>query len=568
MALFAYCMRVDTIASDQNQHKGKTVVKPVVLALVVQHLKTKAISVLSLTPEYTFSVVPKSRGQHVGPTIHVLANEKFVNSAVQLPVDSLTVIYGENGEGKTTLLLDVCRTLNLYGREPRVGINGRERPLGVIWRDKSGVIRLDPGSHQAALRLSGPMTTSESVRPEGRFGTVFYTTSPFESARRRELNAGGTMDVTPSFGTNSFSGTSLCQAASSLPKDIPFIRRVRIQLEISESLDISEEIQKFSSTLLPEELSTAKSKRKSRVTTLIDRLKKLSMGLNARTSFLLAIELYRARLDGPKAMEMLLLELVDYNAQPVESDAVSRFLVRQEARSSRRITTPHILKALERLKKVVIDQEPKGLPDYARALHSVSSMVIAGLQEAENLGLLRWNFLELSSGQVALLMLFASLSAALETLRKRSIRSVVLVIDEGEMFMHPAWQRKYLRDLMNFIAHYRKFFGEIHLILATHSLIVAGDAPPNRLFDVKSGEMRNGFAYGPKEVLTDLYGVDEFSGNIAESLYEKIVTFLRTPNPTIDHRNKVQGLIDQVASDQLRNFLLREIQQPEQSRDA
>ncbi|WP_185735360.1 AAA family ATPase [Burkholderia sp. Bp9099] len=498
----------------------------------------------------------------------MLFNEKSVNSAVQLPVESLTVIYGENGEGKTTLLLDVCRTLNLFGREARVGINGSERPLGVVWRDKAGLIRLDPGSLQAALRLSGPMTTTESVRPEGRFGTVFYTTSPFESARRRELNAGGTMDVTPSFGTNSFSGTSLCQAASSLPKDIPFIRHVRIQLEISESLDISEEIQKFSSAFLPEELSAARSKRKSHLTTLIDNLKKLSLRLNARTSFLLAIELHRARLNGLKAMEMLLLDLIDRDGHPVGSDAVNRFLASQEARSRGRITTPHILKALERLKKVVIDQEPKGLPDYARALRSVSSMVIAGLQEAENLGLLHWNFLELSSGQVALLMLFASLSAALEKLRKRGIRSVVLVVDEGEMFMHPAWQRKYLRDLMNFIAHYREFFDEIHLILATHSLIVAGDAPPNRLFDVKSCEMRNGFAYGPKEVLTDVYGVDDFSGNIAESLYEKIVTFLRTPNPTKYHKDEVQGLIEQVASDQLRNFLLREIQQPEQGRNA
>lgn len=74
-------------------------VKPVVLALVAQHPKTRAISVLSLTTEYTFSVAPKARGQRIGPTIEVRANDLRTNSAVQLPVDSLTVVYGENGEG-------------------------------------------------------------------------------------------------------------------------------------------------------------------------------------------------------------------------------------------------------------------------------------------------------------------------------------------------------------------------------------------------------------------------------------------------------------------------------------
>ncbi|WP_395026075.1 AAA family ATPase [Comamonas odontotermitis] len=530
------------------------------MAFVIQHLKTNAISVLSLTSEYTFSIVPRARGQRVGPTIQVLANERYLDSGVQLSVDSLTVVYGENGEGKTTLLLDVCRTLTPYGRE---------RPLGTIWRDESGVVRLDPGVRQEALRLSGPLTADETTRPKERFGTVFYTTSPFESARRRGLAFGRTIDVTPSFGTNSFNGTSLCQAAGSLPKDIPFIRRARVQLEISEHLDIDEEIEKFASTLFPADIAEATSSRKSRLSKEIDRLKEFASGLSPRTSSLLAIELHRTRLDGPKAAEFFLLE-IDRNEEPPGSKnvAVVRFLRNRGERSRGLITAPHILKAMEQLKKAAAAEMPKELLAYSRLLRSLSPMVIAGLQEAENLGLLRWNFLELSSGQVALLMLFASLSAALETLRKKGTRSIVLVVDEGEMFMHPAWQRKYLRDLLKFIEHYRASFGEIHLILATHSLIVAGDAPPNRLFDVKSGEMRNGFAYGPKEILTDVYGVDEFSGNMAEALYEKIVAFLRTTAPLIEREKEVEGLIEQIASPQLRTYLLGELQRRRQHRHA
>ncbi len=535
---------------------GEPMVKPAILALVVQHSKTNAISVLSLTSDYTFAVVPKTRGQRVGPKIQVLANDRSINSGVWLPVDSLTVVYGENGEGKTTLLLDVCRTLTPFGRE---------RPLGTIWRDKSGVVRLDPGFGQEALRLSGPLTADECMQPKERFGTVFYTTSPFESARRRGLTADHTIDVTPSFGTNSFSGTSLCQAVGALPKDIPFIRRVPVQLEISGRLDVDEEIQKFASTLLPLDVTERKSKRKSSLSMYVDRLRKLASGLSPRTSSLLAIELYRSRMDGAKSAEGFLLDLL-HDEEPIggKNVAVGRFLRNRGGRSRGLITAEHILKSMEQLKKAAATEKSKDLLAYARVLRALSPTVIASLQEAENLGLLRWNFLELSSGQVALLMLFASLGAALETLRKKNTRSVVLVVDEGEMFMHPAWQRKYLRDLMKFIGHYRASFNEIHLILATHSLIVAGDAPPNRLFDVKSGEMRNGFAYGPKEILTDVYGVDEFSGNMAEALYEKIVTFLRSATPLIGRENEVKGLIEQIASPRLRHYLLGELQRRRQ----
>ena len=525
--------------------------KAVILAFVVQHFKTKVISVLALTQEYKFNVVPKARGQRAGPMIEVLGNEENVNSAVRIPVDSLSVIYGENGEGKTTLLLDVCSTLSPYGLE---------RPLGTIWRDKLGSIHLDPGTRLTTLRLTGPMTTDGVIRPKERFGSVFYTTSPFEAARRRQLAADGTVDVTPSFGTNSFNGTSLCRAVGSLPKDIPFIRHVKVQLEIPEDLDIDEEIERLASTMYPVGVANLESKRKPPGLRYVERLRVLALGLSQRTRFLLAIELHRARLDGPKATELLLLDLVGRKEPLVGNQAVGRFLGKHEDRSRWRITTPHILKAVEMFKKTVATESPKELLAYAGLLGSQRSMVIAGLQEAENLGLLRWRFLELSSGQVALLMLFASLSAALEALRSKGIRSVVLVVDEGEMFMHPAWQRKYLDDLMKFIKHYRDSFEEIHLILATHSLIVAGDAPPNRLFDVKSGEMRNSFAYGPKEVLADVYGVEEFSGDIAEALYEKIVAFLgSTPSP-FERETEVKRLIEQIASPKLRNYLLEELQ--------
>lgn len=535
--------------------------KSVVLALVVQHQKTRAISVLQLTQEYVFKVLPRVPGKRAELTIEVLDKENTRAQATSLPVDSLTVIYGENGEGKTTLLLDLCLTLTRYSRD---------RPLGIIWRDKkTGIIRLDIGTRLDAVALQGPMTENKPTRLDVPFAPVFYTTSPFESARRRELAASGTIDGTPSFVSNSFNGTSLCLAAGSLPKDIPFIRSAKVQLDFPEPSHFKEEVERFIAFMFPDDFVVGESKRRSRAADSMERLRSLGSELSPRASLLLAIELYRARLDGPKEAEYLLMQLFDRKEPLHGSQAIDRFLSKRASMSKWRITTPHVFRSVEALKKVAKSDSPDKLQSYSDLLNSQSTMVLAGLQEAENLGLLQWRFLDLSSGQVALLMLFASLAAALETLRAKGGRYAVLVVDEGEMFMHPAWQRKYLRDLMEFIQHFRKHFDEIHLILATHSLIVAGDAPPNRLFDVKTGEMRNGFAYGPREVLDDVYGVKEFAGDMAESLYDEIVKFLRgTTKPRSGREAAVRSLIEQIASPQLRTYLLGELERMKVPQDA
>ena len=534
--------------------------KPVVLALVARHHKTKAISVLALTQEYTFKVLPRARGARTGPTIEVLAKEHAIVSVPRLPVDSLTVVYGENGEGKTTLLLDVCRTM-----APYVG----DRPLGIIWRDESGAVRLERGIQQESLSLSEQPTPGDSGAFKEGFRSVFYTTSPFESARRRVLVADGTIDATPSFGTNSFNGTSLCLAAGSLPKDIPFIRSVRVRLEFVEHLDFDDALEKVFATAYGLDIARPASTGLERTPEQMALITDAATGLSPRNKSLLAIEMHRARLDGPKQAEELLLDLLKFSSRRPGNQAVGRLLSARQSRLKWRLSARHIQRALEELKKLAVVDAPKELHAFADLLRDQPGMLVSGLQEAENLGLLRWAFLELSSGQVALLMLFASLSASLESLRSKGTRSVMIVIDEGEMFMHPAWQRKYLQDLMVFIEHFRKHFDELHLILATHSLIVAGDAPPNRLFDVKSGEMRNGFAFGPKEVLTDVYGVEEFAGNMSETLYDKIVAFLRgTEQPVAAREEEVRSLIEQIASPQLRTYLLEELQRRRQRLNA
>lgn len=75
-----------------------------------------------------------------------------------------------------------------------------------------------------------------------------------------------------------------------------------MEVEISELLDVDEEIQRFASALLEAEGGERRSKRKSRasVSVFANWLTKLAIDLNSRTSSMLALELHRTRLDGPR----------------------------------------------------------------------------------------------------------------------------------------------------------------------------------------------------------------------------------------------------------------------------
>lgn len=466
-------------------------------------------------------------------------------------VDSLTVVYGMNGGGKTRLLLDICTT---FSRD------GGELALGFLW-EHDGALYFDPGSHLAKLRV---MLADREVqhRPVSRrsvpFGTVFYTTSPFEATRRRlTLAESATVDVTPSFGVdNPFAGIALLRAARALPKDLPFIQHMEVALKV-----------KVPSLRSLIEVYTAEPKRRfnlseSKLRQLSERartaLRDLPGALSSYMSHVLAIEMQRARVEGDEAMEELRRDLLRAISRFGEDKGVAQLLSSRAA--SHATSSFDIFRALDITRMVGPEQLSRkaAFKDYVSQAQEWSDGIEEGLRQAERLGILKWSFLNLSSGQVAMLMLFASLAGALSTFIEVGARCLMMTVDEGEMFMHPAWQRTYLSRLTEFLASYRSNFDAIHLVLSTHSLIVAGDAPPNRLFDVESGQMQNGFAAAPEELLKSVYHVADFAGELAEARYMKIGDYLRQGG-TEDDARTVLALVTQIASGRLRTYLEAEV---------
>ena len=535
------------LASKHNNTESGEAVMPKMLALVAKTLKRRDVAVIPLNDAFTFTVSQAGASGRKIWSITVEPSTAPTPRQSALPVNSLTVVYGENGEGKTSLLLDICRTFHAESKTR----------LGVVWRDDDGRIFLDPGTQLDNVRLEGTTVAERPKAPfEAGFGTVFYTTSPFEPTRHQALLAFGTIDVTPAFEDHSFVGTSLCAAVGALPRDIEFIRETRVAVKV-DPIDLNEVIRAFAGLFEQDEVLDLSNGRRPRDPT--PQLLKLTAKLTPRASQLLAIELRRAMLDGWKSAMNLYEGLFRRRPLLRDSRELTSFLTNYSKESD--LTAAQILAAAQKLLKATTGKSGRGarISTCSRRIKEFSGRELEALRRAEQLGVLRWRFRELSSGQIALLMLFASLGSAFDALKRQGQPSAIVVIDEGEMFMHPAWQQKYLEDLMNFIKHYRKSFDELHVVLATHSLIVAGDAPPRRLLDAKTGKMENGFALGPLDLLTGVYRVDRFSGNLTTKDLEKIASFLRGDDLSPALEAEADALIDVVASKRLSMYLKDEV---------
>ncbi|MEJ9255739.1 AAA family ATPase [Bacillus wiedmannii] len=105
------------------------------------------------------------------------------------------------------------------------------------------------------------------------------------------------------------------------------------------------------------------------------------------------------------------------------------------------------------------------------------------------LGGLIWT--ELSSGEYGFLNMFSRIYAAYKKLTFDSPREMtILLIDEGELYFHPQWQKQMIKVLLEGI---RLIFEEtnkpIQIILTTHSPFILSDIPSDRNLFLKQNDL-------------------------------------------------------------------------------
>lgn len=475
-------------------------------------------------------------------------------------VASFTSLFGRNGAGKTTLLVDLCRTC---------GVSPKARPLGVLFSAGKRLM-LFGGKPLSRWKSGDKGVTAERVESPPEIDTVFYSTSPFESMRNRNLKEYGVKNVSPAFERHyRFDGLALILntqhltgAAADEWQQREITVRGWITRETLPGKRVDELLQRhgyeseaglrrsagqlFSRWLksIPkaeQEILNGNLKIISEVEgngNVVGRFVGELLGIASR-----AQNQQLARADhGWHTLLNLSTRVIDESGFiPANGARLIQYL--DSLRQALGVRTPGIrfkLKAGPRELQTALESTEKQFPDMARF--------------ATDLGFLEFTLNNLSSGQFALMYLYSAIGSALSRLTPVDERSpVFLLVDEGEMFLHPSWQREYVEGLLDFVGKFNNPLRPVHVIITTHSLIVAADSPPHSLFDVEAGEERNGFGYGPRATLGDVYGEAEFAGKHTAGMVEELVGYLR--NPKAKTTKRIRKLADALADTQLQDYV-------------
>ena len=173
----------------------------------------------------------------------------------------------------------------------------------------------------------------------------------------------------------------------------------------------------------------------------------------------------------------------------------------------------------------------------------------------------------LSYGEDQILLLISRIYN--ESLALQEEGSILLMIDEGEVGLHPNWQRQFLSILLGFIKELFKT-KDIQLVITSHSPFLISDLPKsNVLFLVKDEDT----GYSKPEPPSDLaqtFGANihslyrssffmenGFIGEFAKKKIDWVIGLLNSQNKSAldKHRDEVNFIIENIGEPLLRNKL-------------
>jgi len=163
------------------------------------------------------------------------------------------------------------------------------------------------------------------------------------------------------------------------------------------------------------------------------------------------------------------------------------------------------------------------------------------LEQIELRSIFSLEYKNISSGEMALLSQIVLLSESITELKeRRNCSSVVILIDEGDAFLHLQWQRSYISTLNRILGKLKENLNldSLQIILASHSPLLATDVPSQficrldrtdktkTLVQDETDQTKTlGFAAPLYALLSDSFGtntIGEFSASKVNELIKKI----------------------------------------------
>ncbi|WP_281544757.1 AAA family ATPase [Grimontia sp. SpTr1] len=175
---------------------------------------------------------------------------------------------------------------------------------------------------------------------------------------------------------------------------------------------------------------------------------------------------------------------------------------------------------------------------------------------------IRLNWSGISSGSRAYLTLFAVLNEKLSGTRNDTL----ICIDEGDLYLHPAWQIDFLKNMNTLLP---KFYNsKLQIILTSHSPFLLTDLPRENVIILKKGEVIYDNENENEKFRTfganiyDLYNEAFFLnkkryGSLAHEHISNAINTLSKEKISENEINEIKNLVDIIGDKLLRNQLKR-----------
>jgi hypothetical protein len=176
--------------------------------------------------------------------------------------------------------------------------------------------------------------------------------------------------------------------------------------------------------------------------------------------------------------------------------------------------------------------------------------ILLSVQDYESDPLYLYSWHKLSAGENAILNQFSEYYDAIPFLDKKN---VVVSIDEGELYLHPEWQRQYVNSLYQFF----NFFNEelrknFQFIITSHSPFIVSDIPTYNLIFLEKDEkgycsVSKSMNHKPTlggnifELFSDGFFVTEFISEFAFNKINDAFKFLYAEPSTFLSLNEVES---------------------------
>lgn len=134
-------------------------------------------------------------------------------------------------------------------------------------------------------------------------------------------------------------------------------------------------------------------------------------------------------------------------------------------------------------------------------------------------------YASMSSGELAVMNQFTSITTKVNLLSRRGIKNILILIDEGDAFLHLEWQRMYIFQINKLLSKLKEENGIeiIQVIMSSHSPLLATDVPRRSVFSLDEDASPNFTFASPMHMLfSESFGtstIGEFATTKLNEIY-------------------------------------------------